>query len=185
LFDNRTEVLRKKLLKGIPQAALEHGRLMFRESIAIAASTDWEAEFDGFLSNDVKLESDILDIDEVEILEIEDVGDATCDRVQVTAEGAGVPDRPTSTCRHFQEECSMCCICWEPFLNKKQIRLEFLEKKQVMVPFALPCLHLGHLCCLKKMLSMRCTQKCCGRCAAQIPEQLFGGKVSMVFLIDV
>jgi hypothetical protein len=130
--------------------------VMFRESIA--ASTDWEAEFDGFLSNDVKLESDILDIDEVEILEIEDVVDATCDRVQ------------------------MCCMCWEPFLNKKQIRLEFLEKKQVMVPFALPCLHVGHLCCLKRLLSMRCTQKCCGRCAAQIPEQLFGGIVSMVFL---
>ena len=178
-------MLRKKLLKGIPQAALEHGRLMFRESIAIAASTDWEAEFDGFLSNDVKLESDVLEIDEYQILEIEDLEQSASDRVQMITAGADVADRPISTCRHFEEECSMCCICWEPFLNKKQIRLEFLEKKQVMVPFALPCLHLGHLCCLKKLLSMRCTQKCCGRCAAQIPEQLFGGKVSMVFLIDV
>lgn len=127
---------------------------------------DWVDEFDGFLSRDVALESDILDIDEAD--------ERDCAKMQMQTCCEERPAQPASLFGDFREECSMCCICWEPFLNEKQIRLIFLEKKQVLVPFVLPCLHLGHLCCLKRLLAMRCTQKCCGRCAAPIPEQLFG-----------
>jgi hypothetical protein len=123
----------------------------------------WEAEFDGFLTFDVELESDVLNIDDFEHEEI-----------QLAADCANLYNQPESIFDDFREECSMCCICWEPFFNDKQARLMFLEKKQVLIPFTLPCLHIGHICCLAKLLAMRCTQKCCGRCAAQIPEQLFG-----------
>jgi hypothetical protein len=129
-------------------------------------SADWVAEFDGFLSNEVMLESDILDIDEA--------FEHDCGQLQEQACCTNLAENPTPMSKDFQEESSMCCVCWEPFLTEKETRLVFLEKKQILLPFALPCLHIGHLHCLKKLVSMRCIQKCCGRCAAQIPEQLFG-----------
>jgi hypothetical protein len=158
-------------------------------------SADWIDEFDGFLSSDVKLESDILDIDEPyehnsgqhrvnafswdstsesDILEIDEANEHDCVQQGANVDRKKSANFLSSIFKDFQEESSMCCVCWEPFLNEKQTRLVYLEKKQVLLPFALPCLHLGHIHCLKKLVSMRCTQKCCGRCAALIPEQLFG-----------
>jgi hypothetical protein len=141
-------------------------------------NAEWAAQFDGFLSNDVTLESDILNIEEV-------LGH---DREQMQALSprgckTNAFTNSTTQLKEFQEESSMCCVCWEHFLNEKQTRLIFLDKKQVMMAFTLPCLHLGHLYCLNKLVSMRCTQKCCGRCAAQIPEQLFGIVCAIIFSI--
>jgi hypothetical protein len=133
-------------------------------------NAEWVTEFDGFLSCDVTLESDVLNIDEEDSCE--------CGTIQVQPDRAELSNQSESILHDFQAESSMCCICWEPFLNSKNTRLVFLEQKKVLVPFALPCLHVGHLCCLAKLLAMRCTQKCCGRCAAPIPEQLFGKLLS-------
>jgi hypothetical protein len=171
----------------------------------MSAAADWIDEFDGFLSSDVKLESDILNIEEPnehiswqqpvcalsgdatsesDILEIDEANEHDCGPNGANTDRENLADFVSSTFKDFQEESSMCCVCWEPFLNEKQTRLVYLEKKQVLLPFALPCLHLGHIHCLKKLVSMRCTQKCCGRCAALIPEQLFGmymGIATVVF----
>jgi hypothetical protein len=129
-------------------------------------NAEWIAEFDEFLSCDVTLEHEILEIDETDDCESRETQDQT--------RGSKFLNQPESFFNDFREECSICCLCWEPFFTESQTRILFLEKKQVLVPFALPCLHVGHLYCLAKLLAMRCTQKCCGRCAAPIPEQLFG-----------
>jgi hypothetical protein len=128
-------------------------------------AAEWISEFDVFISSDFQLETDILNIDEPEKCQSDLLESGLCTLIT---------EKSSTICKDFKEECSTCCICWEPFLSDKELSLFFLEKKQVMTPFVLPCLHLGHLCCLKKMLTLRCIQKCCGRCAMPVPEQLFG-----------
>ena len=77
-------------------------------------SAEWEAEFDGFISSDACF--DILDIDEADERDSEE-------QIQISAGHAIKIDQPPSLFKEFQQECEMCCICWEPFLNEKQTRL--------------------------------------------------------------
>ncbi len=81
-------------------------------------SAEWAAEFDGFLSNDVTLESDILNIEEVlghDREQMQALSPRDCQTMAFT--------NPTTQLKEFQEESSMCCVCWEQFLNEKQTRL--------------------------------------------------------------
>ena len=65
---------------------------------------DWVDEFDGFLSRDVILESDILDIDEA------DERDCAKMQMRTCCEERSAP-QPASLFGDFREETSRCAEC--------------------------------------------------------------------------